>query len=556
MTVPEKQGVTDWILKGHTKKFIAGPFDLNYKFPFGNLVLAPIFVVPKPNGTYRPVVHLSHRKYPFLYSVNDLLCEYMKTVQYIRFREVVNLVNNAGLGAFLFLIDAKDAYYRVPIASKDWKYMGLKWAEKLWVFRSLQMGCSSSPRIYTIFADAVEYICVKKDKKNSFYNGMQQLRHYIDDFFAACPTQKGAWELFRNVFNTFEELGIPTNVDKCKYPWTKREILGWLYNTILRVVGLPENKRLILLEMIEKLLKNKKSDKKFLEQLTGRLQNTSLVVYPGKAFVRRIEAVLHLPKWRYDEPIPLSHFVLEDLKWWKNILSKPELCCTSFDLILKRPFDGDFHLYSDATSTVGGGGFVMDNRNNIVWSYQFEWSDTILYEVKKYRKIEIDVLELILSLTGIILLLPQLKNKCVTIYNDNPAAAAAIRTKAPRLYRLDLQFLVRYLATLAVEHKFYFWGIHEIVKESKNMQLADDLSRFQASARIKTKNAPRKWPLKIVNDLLLQLLEQPANLKPSIEIGNSRRKVYGLLLNDYDGAHTIPSVQDYLDSQHLYNVLK
>ena len=49
------------------------------------------------------------------------------------------------------------------------------------------MGLSSSPRIYTAFADAVEYICVNKHRDLSFLNGIQQIRHYIDDFFGAVP---------------------------------------------------------------------------------------------------------------------------------------------------------------------------------------------------------------------------------------------------------------------------------------------------------------------------------------------------------------------------------
>ena len=211
---PEKQGVTAWILKGLQKGFICGPYDKDYKFSFGKLHIAPTFVVPKPIG-YRPVVNLSHRGL-CTYSVNDLICKYMKTVRYIRFREVVNLVNNAGKGAFIFLIDAQDAYYRVPTHPDDWKYMGISWAQKYWVFRCLQMGCSSSPKIYTEFADAVEYICVNRNNKIAFYKGLQQLRHYIDDFFAALPTKEMATELYESVFKTFADLGVPTRRNKCK----------------------------------------------------------------------------------------------------------------------------------------------------------------------------------------------------------------------------------------------------------------------------------------------------------------------------------------------------
>ena len=72
--------------------------------------------------------------------------------------------------------------------------------------------------------------------------------------------------------------------------------------------------------MVSKLIKKRCSDKKSLEKLTGRMQNSSLVIFPAKAFVRRLEAVLHLTKFEYNVPITLSPFVIDDLKWWENIL--------------------------------------------------------------------------------------------------------------------------------------------------------------------------------------------------------------------------------------------
>ena len=556
LNVSQKKGISDWVLKLHSKGYMAGPFDENYNFPFGKLYIAPLFAVPKPDGKWRPIVHLSYKPSEDMFSVNDLLCEYMKTVQYVRFIEVVNLVNNAGKGAFIFLIDAQDAYYRVPIAADDWKYMGIRWAKKLWVFQSLQMGCSSSPRIYTMFADAVEYICVNKNAKLFFRNGLQQLRHYIDDFFGAHPTEKGAKAMFKIVFNTFDELGVPTREDKCSEPATKQKILGWVYDTILRVVGIPDDKRELLISIIEKLCKRPRSDRKSMEQLIGRIQCVSLIVFPGKAFVRRLEAALHLLKFRYNTPFELSDFVMEDLKWWLNILKQPKLCTTSFDLLLKHPSEGDFVLWSDATTTIGGGGYVTNKAKQILLYYQFDWNDTILKEVLKVRPLEIEVLELILSIVGVSIIQHKLKHKCVTIYNDNPAAAGAIRTKAPKLYRLDMQCLVRQLASLAVHNKFYFWGIHYTIKDGHPMQIADDLSRFESSIKDTMKNVTFVDALPIVNKLLLKLKTAPLNLPSKIDISRNRRCQYGILLNDDERDYSQPYFVNHVKNQYNYNILK
>ena len=551
----EKQGVSDWIYKGTNKGYISGPFDLNHKFKFGKLFLAPVFVVPKPNGTWRPIVHLSYKKRLNQFTVNDLLCEYMKTVQYIRFREVVNLVNNAGPGAYIFLIDAQDAYYRVPTHPDDWKFMGIKWAKKLWVFRSLQMGCASSPKIYTEFADAVEYICVKKNKDVAFLNGIQQLRHYIDDFFGACPTKKEAEKLYNSVFQTFDELGIPTRVDKCFYPDLEHKILGWLYNTVKRTVGMVNAKRIELLNLILRLIKTMRSDKKSLEKIIGKMQNASLVIFPGKAFIRRLEAVLYLTKIDYNKPISLSPFVIEDLKWWANILSQPDLCCMSFDLALKHPSDGDFKLFSDASSKIGGGGYVVDKNNNVVLRFQIDWKDTMLDTLELIRNVDIELLELLMSIVGIILMLPKLKNKSITIYNDNPGAAGAIRTKAPRLYRLDLQFLIRYLAKLAVENKFYFWGYHFTVKDGKEMIIADQLSRFTFNKENVTDKIAMTNCKNVVNRLLLDLAKQPLNIPKKHDINEDVRSEYNILLNDHLVNYNNPVLIDYIQLQKQYNIL-
>ena len=524
----ERRAISEWVRKGVDKRYILGPFDKDFKFPFGKLYFAPLFVVPKPDGRFRTVVHMSFRLRPYMWTINELLHEYMKTVQYIRFKEVVEMVNNAGKGALLFLVDAQDAYYRVPVRRADWKYMGIKWAGKYWIFRSLQMGMSSSPRIYTAFADAVEYICVKRNKKIAYINGRQQIRHYIDDFFGAIKDPKHAEILYKALYNTFKDLGIPTKWEKCTSPATRAKILGWIYDTILRMVFLPGDKRLKLLEMVERLLRTRKASVKFLRQLLGRLQHASRVIFPGKAFVRKLEALLYLPDHDQDREFTVSSFAVRNLRWWQKILSEPENCGTSFDLLLKHPSEGDIVIYTDACTEIGGGGFIQESGH--IQYFQVKWEDTRLQALEKYREVRIEVLELLMSLVAVRLVAAKARNKCISIYNDNPAAAAAIRTKAPRLFRLDLQYLTEELATLASTNKFYFWGIHSIKKDSKEMDTADKLSRFMPVDF--PQDAVKREIAGLCDEYFEGLWETPRNLPNKKDIGTDRRRMFGLLLED------------------------
>ena len=148
------------------------------------------------------------------------------------------------------------------------------------------------------------------------------------------------------------------------------------------------------------------------------------------------------------------------------------------------------------------------------------------------RSVEIDVLELLVSVVGIVACRNWLKNKSISIYNDNPTAAGALKTKAPPLYRLDLQFLVLKLATITAESKLYFWGIHYTVKDGEPMVLADQLSRLNKAADKVFQNIPCVNVIDIVNTLLKELMRTPLNLPSKCDFTRERRVQYGILLND------------------------
>ena len=88
----------------------------------------------------------------------------------------------------------------------------------------------------------------------------------------------------------------------------------------VKYFNIPQDKRVKILNYINPILQNKHSDKKTLERLIGNLQNSSLIIFPGKAFVRRLEAVLHLPKWEYFHKIPISICVGGFMLVEKNII--------------------------------------------------------------------------------------------------------------------------------------------------------------------------------------------------------------------------------------------
>ena len=105
------------------------------------------------------------------------------------------------------------------------------------------------------------------------------------------------------------------------------------------------------------------------------------------------------------------------------------------------------------------------------------WSDTDYAAVLKMRpELKIHAQELMGSWIAFDLWGTQLSGKSVTMYNDNPSAAAALITKAPKLHRNDLQCIIRDIAKMAIEHRFMFWGVKI---DGKVNEYADALSRFK-----------------------------------------------------------------------------
>ena len=237
----QQLAITYWILKRHAAGMLLGPF-LPSNCPFDNLIFAPLFTVPRPDGLWRTVAHLSYPRWGI--SVNDCIDEAAKRVTYITFQELAQFIYTLGTGAYLWVVDAKDAYYRVPVKKKYWGYMAIKWFGFIFVFTSLQMGLGSACALYQRFADAVLYIIRTKSPQLFWHAGLgiYCIHHYLDDFMGGHQQLSVALNQMEATYDWFHKLGIPTQAKKMKFPNQLQIILGWLWNTREQSVSLPEYK--------------------------------------------------------------------------------------------------------------------------------------------------------------------------------------------------------------------------------------------------------------------------------------------------------------------------
>ena len=472
----EKIAITDWIIKGvEDKGNIYGPFESqqdasNHCKFIDELQLAPIGAVPKEVDVYgnilkyRPIVHMSAPRKGG--SVNSAIPQVKKDVDYIRFRAICEWIFALGVGAWIWTADAQDAYLRVPVNKQSWKYMGFKWFGMLFIICSLAFGLASACRIYTEFADAVLWIILHNCGELFYFRGLLCLHHYLDDFFGGHQSKIMAERQFEAVLYWFRMLGIPTTVKKCCRPSQTPRILGFEYNTITQTVRVPDDKVMKIVREIQIILRWRKIPKRELLKIIGKLRWTSMVIFPGAAFVRHLENAAYEVK-------ELHHFVKlrgelkKELRWWLHTLPSTKNG-VQLEFILKdrKGVSGSFDLdvYTDASTSFGVGGHI--EGCNEKW-FRHQWEHT-------QDKPDIVFNELLGVCAAVRLWGHEWKGKDILIHCDNMGVVEILKRKCCNFRRKDLMELVRIIGRAAVEYGFYFKVVH--IKGVDN-KIADGLSR-------------------------------------------------------------------------------
>ena len=101
-----------------------------------NQFLSPIFLRPKKNKEYRMILNLKK------------LNEYVpyKHVKMNTFETAITLVRKV---MFMCTMDIKHAYYSVPIAENDQKFLRFLWRGKVFQYTCLPNGYRDGPRLFT-----------------------------------------------------------------------------------------------------------------------------------------------------------------------------------------------------------------------------------------------------------------------------------------------------------------------------------------------------------------------------------------------------------------------
>eukprot|EP00731_Ephydatia_muelleri_P000796 Em0001g796a len=297
---------------------ILGPFS---ERPLTNLRTSGMGAVPKKNGKWRVIMHLSA---PEGSSINDFIDKEDFPIHYATVDDAVAMVSRYGKGCMMAKIDLKAAFRMVPIAAEEWDLLGLHWKRKYYVDTCLPFGLRSAPYLFNQFASALHWIMAT--------NYAADVIHYLDDFLLAGPA------------------GQPTCSESAE--------------TMLRL-RLPPDKLQEMTILIKSWLGKHKATKRDLLSLIGKLSFAAIVVPSGRLFLLRlIELSTTVSKLHHH--IHLNVEAREDIIWWDRFLPSWNGVLIFLDSNWK---DAEtINLFTDASGTLGYGAYF-----NGAW-FRGDWS--------------------------------------------------------------------------------------------------------------------------------------------------------------------------------------
>ena len=265
---PDLQGALQALLEKGAVERVHNPGSLGF--------YSRLFLVPKKNGSWRPIIDLST-----LNSFVDIRSFKMETVTSIR-----NSILPDHWGVSL---DLTDAYFHVPIHPRSRKYLRFCVKGQVFQFRSLPFGLATAPRVFTQLMAVVG--------AHLRLNGSVILQ-YFDDWLIHHVQRESLLQDLSRSWVEISSLGLLLNPTKSDLvPSQHFTFVGMNFLTNLNRVRVPPQRSESLRNLVSLFLtKDKVTARSFLS-LLGVLSAASSLVELGRLYLRPIQLYL-LALWR------------------------------------------------------------------------------------------------------------------------------------------------------------------------------------------------------------------------------------------------------------------
>ena len=428
---------------------LLGPFQ---ERPLPNLKCSGVGVVPKKNGKWRMIHHLSA---PLGLSVNDHIPKEPYSLQYSSVDDAVHLLCSLGKGARMAKVDLKSAFRIIPVRKQDWELLGIHWRNQYYVDTCLPFGLRSAPYLFNQFADALEWIL-----RNNY--SLQWVIHYLDDYLILGPPENNLCRQFLQDFlRVCSLLGIPVATEKVEGPLTILTFLGLELDSVTQQIRLTQDRLAEILTELGKWQRRKKATKRELLSLIGKLAFAARAVPAGRLFLRRL-IQLSTKVDRLHHHVRLNQDAKLDIAWWQSFL--PSWNGKAFFLEQNTTAASDLSLYTDASGTHGCGAYFKGAWFHYSWQPHQQLSPTTSIQWQ----------ELFAIVAAALTWGNHWLRKRICFYCDNQAIVQAWEGKSSKHPKLTS--LMRLLFLTAAQNNFTVKLKHV---PGKSNELADALSRKQ-----------------------------------------------------------------------------
>jgi len=426
------------------------------------VLVAPIGLVPKQPTGFRLIHDLSAG---YESSVNAAIDKEDARTNYGTIAQAVDHIQKLGSDVYLAKIDFKDAFRHCRVRPDEVHLLGLHFRGKTYVDLCLPFGLRTSPAVFNELAHVAMWIASQVAR--ALHPRVQfAIVHYLDDFLLVCLGLNPARHVMATVMNTFTELGLLVNDKKCVDPSKELTFLGVELDVAARVVRLPKQKQLALVDVVGGALAKTSFTQRELLSIAGQLFAAAKVVKPGRTFTSSLMLWAYKVRHLYEvvRPPPSSQ-LYDDLRWWQRLLL--DWNGVTFIEYLPASAGRDLHLHvkvgSDASSTVGYGLLCGDE-----WAYG-RWTE-------RSNDLPIHVKELIPLVLAAMLWGNRWSRRQVIFECDNMAVVLVVNDGYPKDPKL--RHYLRHLWLCAIRCGFTFSAVH--VRGVTNTD-ADDLSRGKIS---------------------------------------------------------------------------
>ena len=296
--------------------------------------ISPIFTRAKKDGSFRVILNLK--------CLNT-------HVQYHHFKidSLNTVLHMVKPGCFMASIDLKDAFYSVPIATADQKYLKFQWRGKLYKYVCFPNGLAFCPRKFTKLLKPV-------------YSHLRQLGHlsasHIDDSYLQGDDYDDCERNVWDTVNLFDSLGFTVHPEKSSFvPQQRITFMGFIIDSITMTVYPTSEKIEKIIHTCQGLLQCPHPTIREVASTLGLLISNFPAAQLGPLHFRSLDMdkteALRLNKGNFDAFMQLSELSRNDLQWWVNSarsLHNP--------ISLPQP---EITLYTDASK--GGWGGVLNN---------------------------------------------------------------------------------------------------------------------------------------------------------------------------------------------------